>query len=162
MAQVPELKAGQMITLAYIIGIVIVIFIIYKVLQKVGLIKTSAEIDAAKAYTTSLSNLRTDTHFDPAFLTDNQNIAYKPIGDASQGYAEDIHDSIYGFLQIGTNAEKIFSTFSKCFNKFNISEIAGAYLKEYDRDMRSDLLNNLSDDHVTTLNDIIGKLPENT
>lgn len=161
--KVPELKGGQMLTIAYIIGILLAIFVVIKLLQKIGIIKTSAEKKQEKLEVSSLSDLRTDAHFNPDFLTGK---TYNPLGqNLALTYANTIHGSIYGttwFGKLGTNAEKIFSTFSMLKNKMNIAEVAKEYLSEYERDLRADILNNLTDEHIADLNIIINTLPERT
>jgi hypothetical protein len=159
--KVPELKTGQMITLAFIIGIVVVLYIVYKILGAVGLVKTPAKKRAEAETKAAISMIRTDEYFDPMYVKTHNLIGqYKSIGaNAGVKYSQDIHDSIYGFLKIGTNAEEIFSTFGKLYNKVNVSEVALNYLVQYNRDMRADLLNNLSDQHITDLMNIINGLP---
>jgi hypothetical protein len=162
-ADVPTLKGGQMITLAYFIGILILLFIVYKVLQKIGLIKTSAEKKAENVQQTAITTMRIEDVFDPTFIKDNMD-GYTTLGNTkSDWYAASIHDSIYGYIlpQFGTNFEEIFSTFGKMNCKLNISETALAYYQSFSgRDMRADLLNNLSDQHIADLMAMINKLPD--
>jgi len=159
-SNVPTLKGGQMITLAYFIGILVLLFIVYKVLQKFGLIKTSAEKKALNVQQTAITTMRDEDIFDPYFIKDNK-AGYTLLGTKADVYANDIHDSIYGFLKFGTNFEKIFSTFGKMQCKYNVSETALAYVIDFEgRDMRADLLNNLSDQHIADLMAMIHKLPD--
>jgi hypothetical protein len=159
-ANVPTLKGGQMITLAYFIGILVLLFIVYKVLQKFGLIKTSAEKKAEVQQQTAITAMRDEDIFDPFYVKDNKE-GYTLLDTKADIYANDIHDSIYGFLKAGTNYEKIFSTFGKMKCKLNISETALAYTIDFEnRDMRADIMNNLSDQHIADLMAMIKKLPD--
>jgi len=158
--KVPELKGGQMITLLYIAGFAIALFIVYKILSAVGIIKTAKVKRAEKAQDIAISNVRSNIYFDPMYLK-GKTSTYKALKDTATTAAIDIHDSIYGFLKIGTNAERIFSIFSSLQNKLNISEVALNYKLKYNRDLRADLINNLSDQHILDLDNMLDKLPNN-
>jgi hypothetical protein len=155
----PELKSGQMITIAYLIGIVLVLFIVYKILGAVGLITTAAKKREKKNENAAISDIRAEEYFDPMFLKTADKKGYTAMGSAGEQYAKDIHDSIYGFMKAGTDAEKIFVTFSRLKCKYNVSEVSLNYLVKYNRNMQADLLNNLNNAHIVELNNIIDKLP---
>jgi hypothetical protein len=154
----PDLKAGQMITIAYIIGILIVLYIIYLVLEKVGLIKTSAQNKAAADKAAAVGTFPTLKVFDLDYLT---NASYNPMpSDVAESDCTAIHDSIYGFFTINTDFNRINSTFGSLSSKDNVAELALIYSTKYSgRDMRADLLNNLNDAHILALTDIINGLP---
>jgi hypothetical protein len=155
----PDLKTSQMITIAYIIGIIIVLFIVYKILAAVGLVKTAAAKKQEKLETGAETALRADVYFDPYYIKDKLG-SYKSLGqDKAISAATEVHDSIYGFLKADTNYEKIFSVFGRLYNKLNVSEVSLAYLAQYNRNMLADLLNNLSDVHKVDLYNIVNKLP---
>jgi hypothetical protein len=158
LSKTPDLKSGQMITIAYIIGMLIVLFIVYKILAATGLIKTVTKKRTEAEQKAAIEMARTDDYFDPMYWYDK---TFKSLGkNAAEVYAQDIHNSIYGFLKIGTNAEKIFSTLGKLYNKCNVSELATSYILQYDRDMRADLLNNLTKQHISDMMNILNSLPE--
>jgi hypothetical protein len=156
-SNIPELKGGQMITLLYFIGIVIILFIVIKLLQKFGLIKTAAQKRTETEQTAATEMLRTDDYFSPDYYKGRN---FKSLGtNSANEYATSIHDSIYGFLKVNTNAEPILTTFGKLYNKCNVSEVSAFYNLQYGRDMQADLLNNLNKGHITDLMNIVNGLP---
>ncbi len=153
-SSVPELKTGQMMTIAYLIAIVIVLFIVYKILTAVGLIKTAAKRRELKAETAAESELRDMDYFNFNILKGNK--TYKPLGDPAKQYAYDIHKALKGW---GTNEERIFTTFGKLNNNLNIAEVALCYKQGFNADMLTDILNDLNDNEKLDLFNIINKLP---
>jgi len=156
--KVPSLKTGQMMTIAYGIAIIVVLFIVYKILAGVGLIKTPAKKRAEAEKGAAVKMLRTDDYFDPLYIkTNNLTGQFKSLGsNAPDVYARDIFMAIQGW---GTNEEAIYSTFGKLHNKCNISEIAMSYNLKYRRSLQADLLNDLTDSEVSALMNIINGLP---
>lgn len=148
--KVPELKGGQMITLAYFIGILIILYIVYKILGKVGLVETKEDKKEAEAAT----KIRSLSYFEPLYLKGRTD--YKPLGSTAQFYAAQLMKAMKGF---GTDEEMIYSVFGKLKNKENIAEVAAYYYQDYKRSLQADLLNDLSDSEMLTLNNIINKLP---
>lgn len=149
--KVPELKGGQMLTLAYIIAILVILFIVYKVIGKLGLVDTKED----KKKDEAAAALRTSNYFDPLYLKGNT--SYKALGKTKATfYAGELRSSIKGW---GTDEEKIYSVFGKLNSKENISEIALYYEHDFNRSLQSDLLNELNDKEMLILNNIINKLP---
>lgn len=154
--KVPELKGGQMITIAYFVGIVVVLFIVYKFLGKIGLIKTSEKKREEEAETKAAAQLRTSVYFEPLYLKDKLS-TYKPLGKSlASSYASQLKGSLSG---AGTDEETIYAVFGKLRSKENIAEISAYYLQKYSRSLQSDLLNDLNDAEMVILTDIINKLP---
>ena len=150
----PDLKSGQMITIAYLIGMVVVLFIVYKLLVKVGIIKSSAKKRAEAEQGAAVDMLRTDEYWKPDYY---KGLSFKSLGsNAATLYAQTIRAGLRGF---GTNEEKINVTFGKLFNKCNVSEVSEKYYLQYGRDLQTDLLNDLSDKEVASLMNIINGLP---
>lgn len=149
--KVPELKGGQMLTIAYIIGILIVLYIVYKVLGKIGLVKTKEK----RKQETAVEDLRSVKQFSTKYLADKID-NYPQLGKLGKDYAVRLHDAIKG---AGTDEETIFSIFSQLRSKENISEIAVYYKAAYQRDLLTDILNDLTDKEKATLMEIINKLP---
>jgi len=155
MTKIPELKTGQMITLAYFIGILVILFIVYKLLGKVGIIKTSAKRKAEAASEQAVESLRSDDYFNPAYYKGKQ---FKSIGaNAANLYAQYLHEALSG---VGTDEELIYSTFGKLYNKTNISEVAASYFLQYGKDLQAGLLDDLNKKEAVPLMDIINNLPE--
>lgn len=144
--------SNKIISVAMILGLLVVMFIVYKILGGLGLIKTAAK----KKQEQAVEDIRTLEYFNPDLYKGK---SFKSIGtNAASQYAEDIRKAIRG---VGTNEELIYSTFNKLYNKLNISEVADAYGRKYSRDMQSDLLDDLGNKEMATLMELINSLPKN-
>jgi len=161
--KVPELKGGQMITLAYFVGILVVLFIVYRLLSKVGLVKTVAQQRTAAEQTAAVDMLRTDDYFNPDYY---KTAKYKQLGtNTANQYAKDLRSAMAG---VGTDEELIYSTFGKLANKAQISEIADQYRSIYgfpfyimSDNLQADLLDELTKEEVSNMMNIINQLPNN-
>jgi hypothetical protein len=154
--KVPELKGGQMLTLLYIAAFMIALFVVYKILAAIGLVTTRKEKIEEKEEKEAETQLRESDYFSPTFLKDKTS-QYVPLGNAAKQAAVDIRAAVVG---LGTNEEKIFTTFGRLKSKWNISEVSLCYKQGYNRDMLTDLLNDLNDEERLTLFNIVKKLPE--
>jgi len=137
----------------YLIGGLVAIFLIYKIMTGLGILKTreSKAKDIRKEQ--SLSDFRTMEEFNPAYIDKN---FFTKIGlNAAAIYAEDLHKAIRG---LGTNEERIYTTFGKLKCKGNISEVASQYFLKFNRDLRTDILNDLTDKEIVILTGIINAL----
>lgn len=154
---IPTLKGGQMTTIAYIIGILVLLFIIYRILGKIGLVQTKEKQRKEAEKTEAMTELRNDDYFNPLYYKGK---TYKHLGEAlGQKYAGDLNIAMRG---AGTDEELIMVTFGKLYNKVNVSEVAAHYyLKTKGRDLQTDLLNELSEKEVVQLMNIINSLPNN-
>lgn len=133
-----------------IVVIFIVLFLVFKIAGKIGLIETKKDKEKKRAVET----LTLLEYFNPAYF---KNKSFKPLGSViSDALAVDIRKSIKGF---GTNEDLLFSTFSKLKNKINISEVAEAYYKKYQSDLKADILKDLNDTEKEKLMFIINSLP---
>lgn len=156
-SNVPTLKTSQMMTIAYFAAILIALYVVYKILASVGLIKTRKKKLAEKAQTTAETELRTLEYFNPLLLKVKP-AGYVPLGSSTGGmYAVLLRQAMAG---LGTNEEKLFGVFGKLKNKYNISEVAAYYLVKFNRDLQSDILNELTDKEQVTLFEMINKLPK--
>ena len=147
----PELKTGQMITIAYIIGIFIVMFVVYKFLGKIGLVTTAEKRKQEK----NAEALRSVSEFNPLYLQDKTN-TYKKLGTQAKDYAARLYKAIAG---VGTNEDEIFNIFSQLKSKNNIAEISLYYRAGFNRDMLTDLMGDLNQKEQAKLKIIIDKLP---
>jgi hypothetical protein len=145
----PTLKGGQMLTIAYFIGILVILFVVYKTLKGLGLIK-DAQKDAA------VENLRTTDLLNPDYFKGKQG-NFRSLGaDAAMLHASELRAAMQG---LGTDEEAIYAVFGKLYNKINCSELAATYLQGFGDDLQTDLLNELIDSEKQKLWDIIQKLP---
>ena len=146
--------SGKIKTVLYIVGGLIVLLIIVRILRtgkrKAKEIKKEDKIQAVQ-------DLRTMEYFNPDFKVGK---IFNPIGDnAADLYAEQLRKAVRG---LGTNEERIYSTFSKLKCKANISEVAARYYLKFRRDLRTDILNDLNDKEKVILLGIINQMPELT
>ena len=130
--------------------VIIVTIIIWRVLGKIGLVKSKEQ----KQKDSAVETLFTMTYFDPAY---NKGKSFAPLGkSAADKYAKDLNRALGIF---GDDEEAIYSTFGKLKNKTNISEVAESFQNIYKKDMRATVLGNLSEKEMKKLFDIISKLP---
>ena len=150
--KVPD--TGKIISLVYIAGFIIALFVIYKILSAVGIIKTGKKKREQKEKAEALTELRTSDYFSPDYY---KNKKFKSIGvNAADSYAVKLRKAVRG---AGTDEESIYSTFGKLFNKCNISEVAERYYMKYKNDLQTDLLNDLTEKETLNLINIINALP---
>ena len=155
--KVPD--TGKIISVVYIGAALIVVFLIYKIFAGVGLIKTTAKKKELSKRTEAEAKLRSSEYFNPLFLKGRLDQYKNKLGNQAKDYSGQLRKAIAG---LGTNEETIFSIFGRLKNKWNIGEISMYYRGSFNRDLLSDLLNDLTDKEQLILWDIINKLPENT
>ena len=153
-SSIPELKGGQMITIAYIGAFFIVLFIVYKLMAKVGLIKTIAKKKEEAKEEAAAVELRSMEYFNTTLIS-KAPFSYVPLGQVAITKAKELRSALRG---LGTDEEAVFATFSKLKNRFNISEISLAYKEKYNDDLLIDILNDFNDEEKVTLIEIINKL----
>jgi len=154
MSKVPDLKSGQMITIAYFIGILVILFIVYKILAATGLIKTNAKKKEEAAENAAVDTIRTDDIFNPEYYFDKK---FQSLGNQYITlYSNELYKAMTG---LGTDEEAIFVVFGNLKNKCNVSELAAGYKYKFNRNLKTDLLNELNEKDAATLIKIINKLP---
>jgi len=154
--KVPKLETGQWLTLLYVAAFFIALFVVYKILAGVGLIKTAAKKKEEAAEANASESLRTADYFNPLLLK-GKTAGYTPLGEAmATSYAEQLRKAVRG---MGTDEEAIYSVFGQLHNRLNISEVALYYKNKYNRDLGTDLLNDLGDAERLELIKLIDKLP---
>lgn len=154
--KVPD--TGKIISVVYIGAALIAVYLIYKIFAGVGLIKTAAKKKELSKRTEAETKLRSSEYFNPLFLKGRLDQYKNKLGNQAKDYAGQLRKAIAG---LGTNEETIFSIFGRLKNKWNIGEISMYYRGSFNRDLLSDLLNDLTDKEQLILWDIINKLPEN-
>jgi len=146
--------SGKIKTVLYIVGGLIVLLIIVRILRT-G--KRKAKEVTKEEKVQAVQDLRTMEYFNPDYKVGK---IFNPIGDnAADLYAEQLRKAVRG---LGTNEERIYSTFSKLKCKANISEVAARYYLKFRRDLRTDILNDLNDKEKVLLLGIINQMPELT
>lgn len=150
--KVPD--TGKIMGMVYLAGFVIALFVVYKIMKGVGLIKSASKERAKAEQEAAVEMLRTDDYFSPDYYKGRK---FKPLGsNTSNVYAQALRKAMRG---IGTDEESIYTTFNKLYNKCNVSEVAESYFIQYGKDLQTDLLNDLGKKEVTQLMNIINALP---
>lgn len=147
--------SNKIMSAAYIAGLLLVLFFVYKILAGFGIIKTAKKTKAKAEEDKAINDLRGVDQFTPEILPDGQ--GYKNLSAPAQIYAETLRKAIRG---LGTDEEAVFSIFSRLGSKRDITEIATAYRSKYDKDLLTDLLNDLTDKEKAKLMLIINNLPK--
>lgn len=142
------------IPIIYMAGILIILLIVYRVLKSIGIIKSQSKVKAKEQRKELIQDLRGVEQFDVMYLDKKK--SYKSLSTKAQEYAVALRNAMKGF---GTDEESIMSIFSRLDNRDNISEVALVYKNKYERDLLTDLLNELTDKEKAELMTIINKLP---
>jgi len=145
---------NKIIPIVYIVGMLIIVLIIYRVLKSIGIVKSAAKTKAKANEIALVNDLRKVPQFAVTYLDNKRD--YRQLSDLGQDYAVQIRKALKGF---GTDEESVFSVFSRLASKDNISEIALIYKNKFSRDMLTDILNDLTDKEKAQLMTIINKLP---
>lgn len=152
--KIPEVKGGQFMTVLYGIAILVILFVVYQVLAKIGLIKTRAKKKAEAAKEEASTELRTSEFFDPMILEQYPN--YVPLKNQARDWAAQLYNAMH---KLGTDEEAIYSVFGRLRNKLNIAEISLNYRLAWRRDLLTEILNELTEKEQVNLWTIISKLP---
>jgi hypothetical protein len=147
-------NTNKIMSLAYILALLIVLFFVYKIFKGFGIIKSKDKTKAKEQQKALVTDLRGVEQFDVTYLGKKKD--YKTLSSTAISYADILKKAIRG---LGTDEEAIFSVFSRLNNKDNISEIALVYKNKYERDLLNDLLNDLTDKEKAQLMTIINQLP---
>lgn len=153
--------SGKLINAVTVIGLILVLFIIYRIMASVGIIKTVASKKEEAAKAAAVTDLRINDFFNPEYY---QHFGTQPLSDETgKTYAKALRSAMAG---IGTDEEAIYTVFGKLPNKTAISQIAWEYKQQYGfpfyikgDNLQDDLLNELTPAEVETLMNIINKLP---
>lgn len=152
--KVPD--TGKILNVVYLAGFLIALFVVYKLLSALGIIKSAKRRRTIEEQNAAVDMLRTDEYFDPAYYKGQK---FKSIGgNAANLYAQHLRKALGG---AGTDEELVYATFGKLFNKCNVSEVAARYYLQYGKDLQADLLGDLSKKEVAELMEIINDLPNN-
>lgn len=146
--------SNKLMSAAYIVALLLILFFVYKILAGFGIVKTAKKKREQAAEEKAITDLRGVKQFTPEILPDGQ--GYKGLSAEAQIYAETLRKAIRG---LGTDEEAIYSIFSRLQSKRDLTEISTAYTARYNRDLLSDLLNDLTDKEKAKLMSIINKLP---
>ena len=147
---------GKILSGVYLAGALIALFIVYRILASVGIIKTASRKKELAAREAASEALRTFDYFDPLFLKGRTDGYTALKTDIASRYSSQLRKAMVG---IGTDEEAIFSVFGRLRCKYNISEVSLHYAENFKRDLLTDILNELTAKEQVTLVDIIENLP---
>lgn len=129
-----------------------VIFAGYKLLQKIGLVKTAADAAASNA----AASLQNANYFSPDYYKTGGAGTLILTAAASDFLAKSIYDSKGIF---NDDEDKLFGVFKSLKTKSQVSFLAEVFYRKYKRDMIAYINSFLNDKEMLTLKNIVDKLP---
>lgn len=153
---------NKLMSIFMLIGIIVALFIVYKVLNSFGLVKTAAQKRDIVKNKAAVSDIRVDQYFDPDYYSDK---SFHGLDvDVAIETAKHLRNAMAG---LGTDEEAIYAIFGHLPSKTAISQLSYYYKRQYgfpfyimSDNLRVDLLNELNAEEVKSLMDIIDNLPE--
>lgn len=145
--------SGKIIQVMQVVAGLIVMFLIYKIMTGLGLIKTGKKKEEEKQKEAAAEGLRASEYFDRMLIAEKPFLA---LGNESKVLAKSLRKALRGF---GTDEETVYSVFSRLKNKYQISELTFNFYAEYKKDLLAELMTDLTDKEQVILWDIINKIP---
>lgn len=143
----------EYVILIYAIAAIVVIVFLSAILKKLGIFKSKEK----KEQIENLTKLQTVEYFNPAYY---KTVTAKPLGTNLAGeLAKELRKALRG---AGTDENAVYSIFNRLYNKTNVSELAEAYYLEYQKDMKTTILNDLGKKEQSMLMEIIDSKPDRT
>lgn len=142
-------KTDQYLPFILVAGVV---FAGYKLLQKIGLVKTAADAAAANA----ASSLQTANYFSTDFYKKGGAGTMILTAEASDYLAKAVYDSKGWF---NDDEDKLYGVFKSLKTKSQVSFLADVFYQKYRRDMISYISSFLNDSELYKLKNIIDPLP---
>lgn len=137
----------------YAVAVIVVIIFLTAILRKIGIFKTKAK----KEEISNIQEIREVEYFNPTYY---KTVKAKNLPEnLSLELAREIRKAVRGG---GTNEDRLYSAFSRMYNKTNISQVAESYYLEYKSDMKTDILNDLNKKEVSSLMELIKSKPNLT
>jgi hypothetical protein len=130
------------------------LFIVYKVLQKLGIIKTSAEAQEDK----QLLNLESANYWDyNKFLTTLPAGTLLLTQGGATAYANDIYDA-KGYFN--DDEDQVFSVFRAMKTQSQVAALGKRFNQVYSKDLYSYLKGFLNDDEMLTIKKLLDAKPK--
>lgn len=118
--------------------IIVVLWIIYLLMKRIGLIKTQADIKEVKERTEAVQNLENSKYFDPnLYKQTSYGYAHLLPSTTANYYAKEIKSS-WGWFN--DDEERVYSAFRSLTSKIQISQVADAYAQLYKSDLLGDIV----------------------
>lgn len=137
---------------------VVGLFIAYKVLQRLGIIKSSEEIKEAKELEKNLTNLESSNYWDyNKFLsTIPQGTLVLSQGGAS-AYADDIWDAKGVF---NDDEDKVFAVFRAMKTQSQVASLAKRFNQKYSKDLYTFIRGFFDDTEMITIKKLLDAKPK--
>lgn len=142
---------------AYALISIIVLWIVYQLMKKVGLISDQVTRKKDKTIAANVQSIEQIPFWNPS-LYQNSNYGYAVLmpNDTIKSWAKDIHDSFGWF---NDDEEQVYNVFRKLTNQIILSQLSDAYSKLYSSDLLGDLKNYFDDKELSYLYTIISNKP---
>lgn len=153
----------------YTLAAIVVLFVVYQVMKRTGLIKTFAQRKTARLVEKSARNEKITTgtqkaqtkdvkillsasdFFNPALWKD-QSADLLMKQDVARSKATNIRSALKG---PGTNESKVMKAFRNLTSKYMVSQIAFHYAANFKRDLLTDLVSDMNKTELNELYNII-------
>lgn len=130
-------------------------FVVYKVLQKVGIVKTQSEREEAASIEKTQSLPDSENFFSPTMKLPKGSVVLTP--KAAADFAEFLYNSAHWY---GDDEERIYNTFRQMKTRSMVTSIAIAFNKKYGKDMYYWLKDVLSSSELATVISIVNSKPK--
>ena len=137
---------------------VIIIWIVYLLMKRIGLIEDRATIRLEKDVEKSVSEISNTDIFNPNLYKESgYGYAHLPSNETVNSWAKGIKDSFGWF---NDDEEQIYSIFRAMNNKLTVSQVSDCYAQLYSSDLFGDLRQYLNDRELAFLWKIIDSKPK--
>jgi hypothetical protein len=165
----PVLSSGQMKTIGFLILIVVIIYALYVILERMGLIRTKAQKDmaaakdkASMAATQAEKTIQNTTVLNPNYhlqpSVPEENLLSDMLADS---LTDKLQSSMSKFLGIITSSvSEALAVIAQLTHKAQMSQIASLYNIKFGRSLSSDLSDWFTDNDLVRINAAIAAIPD--
>lgn len=139
--------------IAYVTGFLIIIWVVYLLLKRIGLIESRQQRVEEKEQT---EREKRAVQFFPPNIWKEYPTRTAMNNDVSNNLATEINNS-FGFFN--DNEQRIFSVFQKLAYKQNVSQLSNSYEQLFHADLHSKLFDNLNSNEMDYIYNIIDIKP---
>lgn len=163
------MKEGKQFEVLKWAVVIVIVFALYKILMKVGLIKSAKEEKEERIMEEKLANISTGWYWtnspkspDPIYKFwqgfKDKGPKGDGIGGSADAFAKKIWDAIGGLLS--DNEEAIYGVFRQLITQSQVMHISKSFTRLYGEDLGLKLKQILSPTEMVTVIDIIEKKPK--
>lgn len=135
----------------YIIAALLILIFIDRIMNKLGLNKNTKQVTTES----NAKELSTLEQWEPTYQ-DTVTFRKLPVSKVTE-LVKELRRAVRG---LGTKENNLYSVFQSLYNKANISQLAYTYYTEYKRNLKNDVLNELTKKEKAYLFEIINTLPD--